>query len=146
MLVQQSVAILNIYRFQWFKYHCGSYNNLCMTTKELYTLQLPKDLREQIMAKSCEIVDCTACAKQRSYCKLLVRVSKECEEEGEPFSQWGLPGCLYYVITIRTLIRSIIVCRNWIVVECCTYTDEWENAFTCMRWLLKDPALYRNWI
>lgn len=60
MLVQQSVAIFNVHRFQWFKYHCGSCNDLCMTTKELYTLQLPNDLPEQMMDKSCAIVDCTA--------------------------------------------------------------------------------------
>lgn len=136
MLVQQSVAIFNIYRFQWLKYHCGSRNNLCMTTKELYTLQLPNDLPEQIKDKSCAIVDCTACVKQRSYCTRW-EWARSARRRGSPSLNGGLPGCLYYVITIRTLIRSIIVCRNWIDVECCTYNDEWENAFTCIRWLPK---------
>lgn len=98
MLVQQSVDIFNIYRFKFFKYHFGICNNLFMTTKELYTLQSPNDLPETMMDKSCAIVDRTACAKQRSYCKLLVRASKECEEEGEPFSQWG-PSWLFICIT-----------------------------------------------
>lgn len=115
MLVQQSVAIFNIYRFQWLKYHCGSRYNLCMTTKELYKLQLPNYLPEQIKDKSCAIVDCTACAKQRSYCKLLVRVRKECEEGEEPFSQWG-PSWLFILRNNNPYSNSVHYCLsklNW---------------------------------
>lgn len=87
-----------------------------MTTEELYTLQLPKDLREQIMDKSCTIVDCTACAKQRSYCKLLVRVSKESDEEGEPFSQWG-PSWLFILRNNNPYSTSVHYCLS--KLNCC---------------------------
>lgn len=84
-----------------------------MTTKELYTLQSPNDLPEQVMDKSCAIVDCTACVKQRSCCKLLVRVSKECEEEeeGEPFSQWG-PSWLFILRNNNPYSNSFHYCMS----------------------------------